>query len=501
VRVSEVGYVRVNAPTDAAGVAAEWPAPLLPISEPRLVWSPRAGRNNTLWITVTVPKDAPAGDYAGKIVLFGDRWKREVPISLHVWDFALPEHTALRSGFGLSPGNIRRYHNLASEQSMEKVWDLYMRDFAEHRLNPYNPMALTPYKVAKAAPDGVAVDFSGFDAAAKKYLDGLGFNAFVLDVQGLPGGRYPNTNPGSFSGTPSGTPEYDILMAQYGKALSDHLGQNGWLKKAYAYWYDEPTVEDYPVVKDGMARLRRNIPGLTRMLTEEFQPDLYGSVDLWCPITPNFSEALSRSRQKLGEEVWWYICTGPREPYAALFIDHPAIDLRMWLWQTWKYGVDGILIWETSWWTSPTRNPGSEVQNPWEDPMSYSVDRLPTGEAATWGNGDGRFFYPPNRRPNDRGQGEFLEGPVDSIRWEILGEGVEDWDYFHTLRDLVHRAEIRGDRSAAVARARRLLAVPDNICRDMTHFTADPQRLYRHRAALAHAIEGLSGRLKKGRAE
>src|SRR5208283_1973340 len=96
----------------------------------------------------------------------------------------------------------------------------------------------------------------------------------------------------------------------------------------------------------------------------------------------------------------------------------------MWLWQTWKYGVQGILIWDTDWWTSPSRFTDSP-QNPWEDPMSYS-DPAP----GTWGNGDGRFFYPPNHGRNDGRTTEYAGGPVDSLRWEILGEGVQDWEYF-----------------------------------------------------------------------
>jgi hypothetical protein len=62
-------------------------------------------------------------------------------------------------------------------------------------------------------------------------------------------------------------------------------------------------------------------------------------------------------RRNAGEEVWWYVCTGPRAPYVGLFIDHPGTEMRVWLWQTWKYGVQGILIWETTWWHNPFAYP------------------------------------------------------------------------------------------------------------------------------------------------
>jgi hypothetical protein len=222
------------------------------------------------------------------------------------------------------------------------------------------------------------------------------------------------------------------------------------------------------------------------MLTEQFEPPLFGSVDLWCPVTFNYDRTGAWARQKAGEEVWWYVCTGPREPYCTLFIDHPAIELRMWLWQTWQRRVQGILIWETTWWTSPQQFPDDRVQNPWDDPMAYVAD-----VSGTWGNGDGRFLYPPNRDPNGNRETPFLSGPVDSIRWEMLGDGIEDWEYFRLLESAVTRAEAAGPREALVSSARKLLTVPDGITSDLTRFTTDPQKLLRHRALMAEAIEAL----------
>lgn len=480
VQLREEAYVRVRVPTDKIGVAAEWPDPLPPLKG---AWKPEPGRNNPLWITIAVPPGAKPGDYTGRILLQAARWKRTVTLRLHVWGFSLPERTALRSGFGINPDNIRRYHNIRSDAAMEKVWDLYMRDFAAHRLGVYNPMALAGINVSEVGGRHVAMDFTAFDRAGRRYLDEMGFNSFTVGVLGMGTGRYPNYDQGSFLGHPAGTPEYDALMSDYGRQLEDHLAQKGWLKKAYVYWYDEPETTDYPFVVKGMERLKRYFPRLKRMLTEEFQDPLYGSVDLWCPITPNYRAEPAHARQAKGEEVWWYVCTGPKEPFCALFIDHPAIEMRMWLWQTWKYRVQGILIWETTWWTSPSQFKET-VQNPWEDPMSY------TSEASgVWGNGDGRFFYPPVRKAGDTR--EYVTAPIDSIRWEMLGEGVQDWEYFHMLDGLVQREEMRGNHSAAVTRAKSLLAIPESICRDMTHFTTDPRVLDAYRARLARAIEVL----------
>lgn len=490
IEIREVAYVPVRVPTDRIGVADEWPDPL-PLLDGD--WNPKPGRNNPLWITITVPSNAPAGDYTGTIVLRSAAWRQAVPLRLHVWNFSLPEHTSLRSGFGISADNIRRFHNLKSQASLAEVWDGYMKNFAAHRLCPYNPMNFGSIDAKltgdKDVPD-LTLDFAGFDREARHYLDEMGFNSFTIPFPGLGNGRFPNYDTGTIQGFPPTSANYDRMMRQYGEQLQDHLERKGWLNKAYVYWYDEPEENDYPFVVRGMEKLKKYAPKLKRMLTEEFNKPLWGNVDLWCPITPNFNFVKSAARQKQGEEVWWYVCTGPKEPYCALFIDHPAVEMRMWLWQTWKFRVQGILIWETTWWTSPAQFPADHPQNCWEDPMSYT-----DGAGGVWGNGDGRFFYPPKRRAGD--DSEIIAPPIPSQRWELLGAGVQDWEYFHLLDGLVNGAASRRADQAKVRNARKLLAIPDSICTDMTHFAGDPQPMLRYRAAMARSIEELSRRPRR----
>ncbi|MBM3335518.1 DUF4091 domain-containing protein, partial [Candidatus Sumerlaeota bacterium] len=272
-----------------------------------------------------------------------------------------------------------------------------------------------------------------------------------------------------------------------------HLREKGWLNKAYIYWFDEPAPRDYEFVRQGMERIHRAAPGLRRMLTEEPTKELDGAVDIWCPLSSNITSATAARERAAGRELWWYICTGPKGPYFTIFIDHHGIEFRMWPWQTWKMGIQGLLVWQSTYWTSGAAFPRPQLQNPWEDPMSY-VSGYSTAEGTKkhWGNGDGRFLYPPNRDPmNDKSK--YLGGPVNSIRWELLREGIEDYEYFWLLRDLVEKAEKRGTASSEqIARAKQLLTIPDSIARDQTHFTLDPLDLYRYREQLASAIEALT---------
>jgi hypothetical protein len=83
-----------------------------------------------------------------------------------------------------------------------------------------------------------------------------------------------------------------------------------------------------------------------------------------------------------------------------------------------------------------------------------------------------------------------IAAPVSSLRWEMLREGIEDYEYLSILRQRLRK---RGDRLPESARAEyeSLLAVPETITKDMTTFTKDASPIYQHRAAVARAIERL----------
>ena len=126
--------------------------------------------------------------------------------------------------------------------------------------------------------------------------------------------------------------------------------------------------------------------------------------------------------------------------------------------------------------------------------MSYTVGYgVPFGQVNHWGNGDGRFFYPPNRDPaNDKTK--HLCGPVDSVRWEILREGVEDYEYFILLERAIKDAKGKPRLRAAAAEAAKLLDLPPALFTSGNEYTKDPLDLMRYRAKVAEAIERLTSR-------
>ena len=123
--------------------------------------------------------------------------------------------------------------------------------------------------------------------------------------------------------------------------------------------------------------------------------------------------------------------------------------------------------------------------------MSYvSGGGFAPGFVGVWGNGDGRFLYPP-RGSAEANAGPRLDGPVNSVRWENLRDGMEDYEYFWLLQQAIERAAAAGGNPSLLSEARRLLVVPPEVSTDLTHFTADPRPLLAHRDRIARMIEQL----------
>jgi hypothetical protein len=92
-----------------------------------------------------------------------------------------------------------------------------------------------------------------------------------------------------------------------------------------------------------------------------------------------------------------------------------------------------------------------------------------------------------------KGDAPILDGPVDSIRWEHLRDGIEDYEYLCILRQRL--AERRPNLpQAAYERLARLLEVPETISRSLTEFAADGLPIEQQRARIARAIEELQVR-------
>jgi hypothetical protein len=333
----------------------------------------------------------------------------------------------------------------------------------------------------------INLDFAAFDTAAERYLDDFGFNGFRLNLEGMGGGTYYSRTEGVFEGFEEGTQEYKILMEQYLRQIQSHLREKNWLGKEYIYWFDEPGAKDYPFVRKGMELIKKSAPEISTFLTEnEPGPEIMDVTDITCTILNRIDRSNVKTVRENDGQYWSYICTGPKAPWISEFIDHDAINLRMWLWMSYAYDLNGILVWSTNYWTSRSASPAGYLQNPWTEPASYVQGYgWPLGKQTNWGNGDGRFWYPPNRKPNTDKK-SYIEGPIPSIRLEFLRQGIEDYEYLLTLENLL-RVE-KEIPQVLRKKGNSLLSIPEEILVDGKTYTKNPALLYKHRQKIAETI-------------
>jgi hypothetical protein len=263
------------------------------------------------------------------------------------------------------------------------------------------------------------------------------------------------------------------------------------LDKAVAYPFDEPNVKDYPFVKDQLRLIKEDFPGLRRMVpTHLDQAEFVGYIDYWCPKLDLFNPNFAQERQKAGDISTWYICVSPRAPYIGSFIDRPATDMRVWLWQSWQNELQGILVWRANYWTSKNAYPNS-LQNPYVDSMSWNEGYgTQVGEKRAWAAGDGRFLYPPEAC-FDGSQRPVLDGPVSTIRIEAQRDGIEDYEYLVLLKRLLAEKgyTLGADEAARYA---KLIEVPATISGGLATYTTDPAPIAARRQEVARAIEKLT---------
>jgi hypothetical protein len=171
--------------------------------------------------------------------------------------------------------------------------------------------------------------------------------------------------------------------------------------------------------------------------------------------------------QARGGEITWYISCDQVYPQPNYFIDAPAMDPVMVPWITLRYGMNGVLYWAFNFW--------SQTPDPWLDPVTYLSGFLCSNGGVL--NGEGSLIYPGNRVRRYTGQRN-VDGPVSSIRFELLREGIEDYEYLWMLKSL-------GDQKSADEIVKRMVV-------DVSAFSRNAEELFAVRERMAKRIEQLA---------
>jgi hypothetical protein len=415
-----------------------------------------------VWLTIYVPKDAAAGVYLGEAAVIAGGARAVVPVELTVDPFTLPEgrHLLVTNWFNLD--NIAKAHKV--EIWSEEFWTIlerYARNMAEHRQN----VVLVPWtliEVAREADGKLTFDYSRFDRYVELFARaGVADRIEIAHVGHGKKGWGTEVALRDVGVADRATGKRVTLPADEGLRplladLQQHLEQRGWLPKAMIHVSDEPVIGNLPSWRKAAEFVHRAAPRLRRIEAIETL-NCSGALEVWVPQLGHFDRWRQAFEARRGDgEFWYYICCNPYgSVYPNRFLDFPLSRVRVLHWINFSEQLAGYLHWGLNFW-------GAE-------PFGTPNDRLPPG--------DTHVLYPGS------------QGPLNSIRWEIQRESIEDFEYLWLLTAKTAELKKRLGQSAAWVDPRRRA---EELCRRVVPAIADcqqdPARILAARRAIADEI-------------
>lgn len=359
-----------------------------------------AGMTRKIWFTVDSSK-VPSGIYKGTLEVTGAGQKTAVPFHLDISKAAM---------------NTPRF-------SMG-VWD-YTNGDGNRAVNPQNRQAAialmrSHYVDSTWASPGVLPQPAVQDFDAQGNLTAkLDFSQFDQWVAMWPGTRhyfvFANV-PDHFAGTKINTPEFNVRAGAWAKVLSAHLKElHLQPKQVGILLVDEPSTDTEGEIIAAWAKaIKAAAPEITLFEDPRWvRPDkakiqdAITLADVLCPDFPVFKtggEAVKQYYANLraqGKEMWFYQCSGPVREY------DPQGYYRYQPWQAFANGATGQGFWAFG----------------------------DTGSATSWNeysSASGRINYAPAFLGKDT--------VYDSVHWDAVREGVEDYEELAMVQDAINKS-------------------------------------------------------------
>jgi hypothetical protein len=497
--VNVVGYVPIDYPTNyynttiakwyrktpvtapgCDGWPGLWPDPLLPTDTLDL----KPNRTESAWITWSVPKQAPPGDYLGKIELLdGEKIVYEKPVGINVRKFTLPDENHVSAIYDVRFGpNGTKYWGKPVEKFNKDIVE-FMTD------NRLSPDTINVSPKAEFKEERFIFDWTEFDKAAEWYLNErkvrkvyapmlmyiFGWGHPPKDFFGEK--PYPGEWPFADADFSQLRPEYKTRYQSYVRAFWNHIKQKGWADRFVLYISDEPnfwTPNIITQMKAVCAMIHEVDPKIPiYSSTWHYVADWADSLDVWgighYGIVP--VEKMNEIKRH-GSKIWF-----TTDGMLCLDTPYSAIE-RLLPYYCFKYEAEAYEFWGIAWLT----------YNPFEyGSHAYIYQSSTPGEYywVRYPNGDGYMIYP--------GKPVGSKKIVSSVRFGQAREGVEDFEYFYMLSQRIEAAKKSGKdvskAEAVLQSARDMVDCPSPTGRFSSKILPNPNRLYEIRRQVADAIE------------
>ena len=319
-----------------------------------------------IWVDQYIPfeyKDANPGTYKSIIsVTIGDKIQ-EIPISLNIWNFAIPNENKFKASL--------QHEGFLSRMDEKQELEVYQL-FKRNRVSLMEPRYEPELQVSKGG--NVSIQWNSFDNRLKKYFSGDAFTTkygykygpgygepietylLPFDVYGKSGSAgWPDIGKPEVERNPENRSVYiktiqmvrshlqsmintqktDITM--YLNGLDESYFPEAWDRMVY---YGDMFKKEYPE-----AQFR-----VDGGYSEEAMKIIQNSINSWATHTINYDIDKMEKYQKMGIKDWLY---GPMIYESKVnswvgsstFLDLPLVNDRAISWSTWKYKAYSWISW------------------------------------------------------------------------------------------------------------------------------------------------------------
>ncbi len=432
-----VGFVRTPAAPYLGDKPAAWsPDPLFSIEPFRVLHKDY----QPVWINLTIPSRR-SGTYRGNLLVRAQGQKEiRIPVRLRIWGFNLPHEPSLINALDFSLADkVSGFEQLYGRVNGPgfPVLEKFLRYLHSRKMNTliYNHLLFDSglLKIKKQGGKFVT-DFSGVKniLALMRELQ-LRFNLWASPIWPKPEifcDLYPFLESFRSLGEKLyGDPGFIRYVLDAAANVQGYLTRKGMADQSFAYFWDEP---HQPWHGDHLAMLSRKFKALCprvrqvtavgdpayiqRILTEDLPVDIVvGHLSYYDP-------AIREQLRQTGRDYWWYTSNWSSS-HLSFWVDEPALHHRILYWLTWRYKVPAFVYWNTNTWNY----------------ITYGYENVDAGRKMEWPYSPWRIIGTPNNHGAADGQLVYPgpDGPIGSIRMEVIRHGCQDHQYLSLLETAV----------------------------------------------------------------
>lgn len=400
-----------------------------------------AGKNQSIWTDIYIPKTAPVGVYTGTFTIHENNTiVRTVPVQLTVRNFILPDEPTSKTMVFLGYKDInQRYFGVdypnGTDANVAAIKSLRDKHFMLAHRHKISLIDADPnesvWNQDAPRPDWVPrLNGQLFTAANGYDGPGVGVGSGVYAIG--PYGSWDWKNEGQAG------------MWQHTNNWATWFNNNSPATDYFLHLIDEPSSATYPQIEQWAQWINNNpgpgkaVPSMVTMWPMEAQkhtPGLdyvvagmtLGQTDIW-------QSAVNYYQNTPGKKFMMY--NGGRPGNGSFMMDDDGTALRELAWAQYKKKVERWFYWESTYYLSFQGNDYTRASETdvFKKAQTFGAndhynDAIRGQQSSfNYSNGDGALFYPgtdlvyPSESYN-------IPGPIASLRLKYWRRGIQDVDY------------------------------------------------------------------------